>query len=191
MRISLQIQQILTILLRNCTISDLLKQQNWDINNKRLTNAPKLRIVTGRHAHSTVLKAVSLLGFGTDNIEWVEVDDQGRIIADQIPALDKTTILILQAGNVNSGSFDDFKTICTKARSQGAWIHIDGAFGLWASASNKLKYLTEGIEMGDSMSVDGHKTLNTPYDSGIFQKIVTKGNKGGILILYFKTKNCF
>jgi glutamate/tyrosine decarboxylase-like PLP-dependent enzyme len=145
----------------------LLKEQNWDINKKGLINAPELRIVTGRHAHSTVLKAISLLGLGTDNIEWVDVDDQGRILVNQIPVLDRKTILILQAGNVNSGSFDNFETICRKAKSQGAWIHIDGAFGLWAAVSSKLKHLTYGIELGDSMSVDGHKTLNTPYDCGI------------------------
>ncbi|MDA3812134.1 MAG: aminotransferase class V-fold PLP-dependent enzyme [Spirochaetaceae bacterium] len=145
----------------------LLEKQQWDISQRGLFNAPPLRIVTGRHAHSTVLKAISLLGLGTNNIEWVGVDDQGRIRTEEIPVLDSRTILILQAGNVNSGSFDDFKTICTKAKNEGAWIHIDGAFGLWASASEELKSLTEGIEMGNSLSVDGHKTLNTPYDCGI------------------------
>ena len=145
----------------------LLKKQNWDVNEKGLNNAPDLRIVTGRHAHSTILKAVSLLGLGTDNIEWVDTDDQGRIRTDKIPELDERTILILQAGNVNSGSFDNFESICRKAKSRGAWIHIDGAFGLWAGASPKLQHLTKGIELADSLSVDGHKTLNTPYDCGI------------------------
>ncbi len=145
----------------------LLKNKNWDINEDGFLNAPKLRVVTGKQAHSTVLKAISLLGFGKNNIEWVAVDEQGRIVADEIPALDNTTLLILQAGNVNSGSFDDFKTICTKAKEAGAWVHIDGAFGLWAAAVNKLKHLTNGIENANSWSVDGHKTLNTPYDSGV------------------------
>ena len=145
----------------------LLKKQDWDLNRKGLQNSPDLRIVTGKHAHSTVLKAVSLLGLGTDNIEWVEVDDQGGIRADLIPRLDGNTILILQAGNVNSGSFDDFSSICGKAKKAGAWIHIDGAFGLWAAASSRLSFLTEGMEKADSFSVDGHKTLNTPYDNGI------------------------
>jgi len=145
----------------------LLERMHWDIGTKGLNNAPPLRIVTGRQAHSTVLKAVSLLGFGTEHIEWVDVDEQGRIKADKIPFLDDKTILILQAGNVNSGSFDDFNSICTKAKEQGAWIHIDGAFGLWAAASERLNHLTNGIEIGDSLSVDGHKTLNTPYDCGL------------------------
>ena len=108
----------------------ILINKGWDITEKGLFDAPKIKVVTGRHAHSTILKAVSLNGLGKSNIEWVDVDDQGRIKEDQIPALDSSTILILQAGNVNSGSFDNFRMICEKARAAGAWIHIDGAFGL-------------------------------------------------------------
>ena len=145
----------------------IYKRLNWDINAQGLLNAPKIRIVAGKHAHGTVLKAVALLGFGKDNIEWIDVDNQGRIIPELIPELDKKTILILQAGNVNSGAFDSFQEICEKAKKSNAWIHIDGAFGLWAAGSEKLSYLTRGIEKADSWSVDGHKTLNTPYDSGI------------------------
>ena len=145
----------------------ILKQMDWDVNTKGLFNAPKIRIVAGMQAHGAVLKAISMLGLGRDNIEWVEVDDQGRMIADKLPGLDKNTILILQAGNVNPGSFDPFDEICDKAVKAGAWIHIDGAFGLWAACSDKLRYLTKGIEKANSWSVDAHKTLNTPYDSGI------------------------
>ncbi|RIA09332.1 glutamate/tyrosine decarboxylase-like PLP-dependent enzyme [Flavobacteriaceae bacterium MAR_2010_72] len=145
----------------------ILKNQNWDINKQGLFNAPKVRIVTGKHAHSTVLKAVGILGLGEDSIEWVNVDSQGRILVDEVPELDCSTILILQAGNVSSGSFDDFETLCAKAQVSGAWVHIDGAFGLWAAAVDKLKHLTKGIEKANSWAVDGHKTLNTPYDCGI------------------------
>ena len=145
----------------------LLANQNWSTNENGFFGAPKIRIVTGKHAHSTVLKAISLLGFGNNIIEWVDVDDHGRIRADQIPELDTSTLVILQAGNVNSGSFDDFESICKKAKEAGAWVHIDGAFGLWAGAVDKLKHLTKGIENAKSWAVDGHKTLNTPYDSGI------------------------
>jgi glutamate/tyrosine decarboxylase-like PLP-dependent enzyme len=145
----------------------ILQKNNWDINKKGLANAPKIRIVTGKHAHATVLKAIGLLGLGQDNIEWVDVDNQGRIRPELIPELDKNTILILQAGNVNSGAFDNFASICTKAKKANAWIHIDGAFGLWAGAVNKLNHLTKGIEHASSWAVDGHKTLNTPYDCGI------------------------
>lgn len=145
----------------------ILKRNNWDINEKGLRNSPKIRIITGKQAHSTVLKAIGILGLGTENIEWVDVDNQGRIVPELIPELDENTILILQAGNVNSGAFDDFETICKKANKANAWVHIDGAFGLWAQAVNELKYLTKGIERASSWAVDGHKTLNTPYDCGI------------------------
>jgi len=145
----------------------ILKNENWDVTEKGLFNAPQIRVVTCRQAHSTVLKAVSMAGLGKANIEWVDVDDQGRILLNKIPKLDSRTILILQAGNVNSGAFDDIASICEKAKNDGAWIHIDGAFGLWAGATKQLKHLTKGMEFANSYAVDGHKTLNTPYDSGI------------------------
>ncbi|PKH52266.1 aspartate aminotransferase family protein [Tenacibaculum sp. Bg11-29] len=145
----------------------ILQRNNWDINKKGLNGSPKIRIVTGKQAHSTVLKAIGILGFGTENIEWVAVDRQGIIIAEAIPELDENTILILQAGNVNSGAFDDLETICEKAKKANSWVHIDGAFGLWAEAVEELKYLTKGIGNASSWAVDGHKTLNTPYDCGI------------------------
>ena len=145
----------------------ILKRNNWNINKKGLRNSPKIRIITGKQSHSTVLKAIGILGLGTENIEWVDVDNHGRIIPESIPQLDENTILILQAGNVNSGAFDDFEIICEKAKKANTWVHIDGAFGLWAQAVNELKYLTKGIENASSWAVDGHKTLNTPYDCGI------------------------
>lgn len=145
----------------------ILKRNNWDINKQGLRDSPKIRIVTGNQAHSTVLKAIGILGLGTENIEWVDTDQQGRVIHDTIPELDDNTILILQAGNVNSGAFDNFEFLCEKAQKANAWVHIDGAFGLWAHAVNELKYLTKGIEKASSWAVDGHKTLNTPYDCGI------------------------
>ena len=145
----------------------ILQRNNWDINEKGLRDSPKIRIVTGKQSHSTVLKAIGILGLGTENIEWVDVDNQGRIITELVPELDENTILILQAGNVNSGAFDDFEKLCNKAKKVNAWVHIDGAFGLWAEAVNELKYLTKGIGNATSWAVDGHKTLNTPYDCGI------------------------
>jgi glutamate/tyrosine decarboxylase-like PLP-dependent enzyme len=145
----------------------VLKQLDWDVNEKGLFHAPKIRIVAGRQAHGAVIKSILMLGLGVDNVEWADVDSQGRIIPEKMPVLDKNTILILQVGNVNSGSFDPIDEICDKAIKARAWIHIDGAFGLWASCSDKLSYLTKGIEKANSWSVDGHKTLNTPYDCGI------------------------
>jgi glutamate/tyrosine decarboxylase-like PLP-dependent enzyme len=145
----------------------IFSKNNWDINKNGLNDAPKIRIVAGKSTHGTVLKAVALLGLGIDNIEWVNVDKQGRIIPELIPQLDENTILILQAGNVNSGAFDDFETIIKKANKANSWVHIDGAFGLWASGTKRLEHLTKGFEKANSWSVDAHKTLNAPYDSGI------------------------
>ena len=145
----------------------ILKNQDWDLTEKGLFGAPKIRVVTSRQAHSTVLKTISMAGLGKGNIEWVDADEQGRILVEKIPKLDANTILILQAGNVNSGAFDDFSSICKRAKEAGAWIHIDGAFGLWAGATKSLRHLTKGFEYANSYAVDGHKTLNTPYDSGI------------------------
>ncbi len=167
----------------------IFQNNNWDVNKKGLNGAPKVRIVAGRQAHGTVQKAIALLGLGTNNIEWVDVDDQGRIIPSSIPSLDESTILILQAGNVNSGSFDAFDEICEKANKSNAWVHIDGAFGLWAAGSGHLSHLTKGIEKANSWSVDGHKTLNAPYDSGILlcndkEALITALQASGSYIVY-------
>ncbi len=167
----------------------LLKNQGWDINQKGFLNAPPIRIIAGKDAHSSVIKTIGLLGFGCDNIQFIDTDEQGRIKTDLIPELDNTTLLILAAGNVNSGSFDNFSEICKKAKEAGAWVHIDGAFGLWAAAVKELSHLTNGMEYANSWAVDGHKTLNTPYDCGIVmcndKDAITSAllTSGGYLIL--------
>lgn len=145
----------------------LLQRQNWNLTERGLQGAPPIRVVLGRQAHSTVLKSLALLGFGSNLFEWVDVDDQGRMLADKVPALDDQTLVIVQAGNVNSGSFDPIDAITTKANEANAWVHVDGAFGLWAAACQSRKYLTTGLSKANSWTVDGHKTLNTPYDCGI------------------------
>ena len=145
----------------------LLKNQGWDINQKGFLNSPSIRVIAGKETHSTIIKTIGLLGFGQNNIDSIDTDEQGRIKTELIPELDNRTLLILQAGNVNSGSFDNFSAICKKANDAGAWVHIDGAFGLWAGAVKSLAHLTNGIEYANSWAVDGHKTLNTPYDSGV------------------------
>ena len=145
----------------------LLRKNGWDVSSRGLFGAPEIRVVLGAGAHSTVYKALSILGLGKDRLIQVPTDEQGRMRADLLPELDSNTLLILQAGNVNSGAFDPFVEICSKARAADAWVHIDGAFGLWAAASARLKHLTAGIELADSWSVDAHKTLNAPYDSGL------------------------
>lgn len=172
----------------------LCKNQGWDVNVKGLHGAPRLRIVTSRHTHSTVVKAVALLGFGTERIEWVDVDDQGRLIADKLPPLDHNAILILQAGNVNSGSFDPIRECCDIAKAAGSWIHIDGAFGLWVSACKALQHLTDGLDLANSWSADAHKTLNTPYDCGISlcadeEALVKALQNSGAYIMYSENRD--
>lgn len=146
---------------------ELLKRTGWDVNSKGLFGAPPIRVVLGAEAHSTVFKSLALLGLGKDRVELVPVDGQGRMDAARLPELDDNTLLILQAGNVNSGSFDPLDELCDRARAVNAWVHVDGAFGIWAAASKKKAHLTRGIEKADSWSLDAHKTLNTPYDSAV------------------------
>jgi glutamate/tyrosine decarboxylase-like PLP-dependent enzyme len=145
----------------------ILKRLGWDVGENGLFGAPSIRVIVGGQAHSTVYKALSILGLGRARVDTVPVDDQGRMIVGKIPILDSTCLVIVQAGNVNSGAFDPVNEICDLAREAGAWVHIDGAFGLWAAGSREKKYLVKGIEKADSWSVDAHKTLNALYDSGI------------------------
>jgi len=147
--------------------NEILKRLGWDVNSKGLFGAPSFRVVVGEQAHATVFKALALLGLGKDRVEKVPVDAQGRMLAEKMPKLDSHTLVIVQAGNVNSGAFDPIDDICSLAREAGAWVHVDGAFGLWAAASRSTRHLTKGMEKADSWSVDAHKTLNTPYDCGI------------------------
>jgi len=132
-----------------------------------LTGAPGLRIVASAEIHATVLKSLRMAGLGTDRIEWVPVDDEGRMRLDAIPSLDARTLLLAQAGNVCSGAFDRFDALGDLCRAAGAWLHVDGAFGLWARASEPMKSALQGLEKADSWVVDCHKTLNTPYDAGL------------------------
>lgn len=145
----------------------LLSRLGWDIHERGLFGAPELTVIVGAEAHATVYKALSFLGLGRDRVIRVPVDGQGCIIPAALPDLDSRTLLVLQAGNVNTGGFDPFRPLCRNARKAGAWVHIDGAFGLWAACSEATRHLTDGIDVADSWSVDAHKTLNAPYDNGI------------------------
>jgi glutamate/tyrosine decarboxylase-like PLP-dependent enzyme len=146
---------------------ELLRRAGWDCGARGLRGSPEIRVVLGEQAHASVNKALGLLGLGRDSVERVPVDGQGRIVPGRLPRMDGRTLLILQAGNVSTGSFDDFASIIPAARDAGAWIHVDGAFGLWAAASPRFQHLTNGAELADSWSADAHKTLNAPYDCGI------------------------
>ncbi len=145
----------------------LLKNAGWDINVQGLNGAPKIRVIAHQQIHSSIKKALAILGFGSENIEWFAADEKGRLDLDHLPTLDSLSLVLLQAGNVNTGAFDPFSEVCDQANEVGAWVHVDGAFGLWAAACKSLSYLTEGMEKATSWAVDGHKTLNTPYDCGI------------------------
>lgn len=145
----------------------LLARQGWDVEGQGLFGAPELKLVVGEHVHVSVLKAISMLGLGRDRVIRVPADDQGRMIAERLPPLNERTIICIQAGNVNSGAFDPAEAVCAAAADVGAWVHVDGAFGLWAQATEKYSYLCRGLSQADSWATDAHKWLNVPYDSGI------------------------
>lgn len=132
-----------------------------------LASAPPLRIVVSEQSHITLHKALGLLGFGERQITRVPCDAEGRMRADALPQLGVNTVLCLQAGNVNSGASDPFDEIIPRAKAADAWVHVDGAFGLWAAASPAKQRQVKGVELADSWAVDAHKWLNTPYDCGL------------------------
>jgi glutamate/tyrosine decarboxylase-like PLP-dependent enzyme len=128
--------------------------------------APDVQVVISETAHITVKKALRVLGFGMKRLLVAPTDAHGRIDPDRLPPLNDHTILCLRAGEVNTGEFDPFAVLIPRAKAAGAWVHVDGAFGLWARASSHAA-LTEGIEHSDSWTTDGHKWLNTPYDGAM------------------------
>jgi len=145
-----------------------LKLSGWDTQKDGLFLAPSIKIYMSEDAHATIIKTLYMLGFGERNMVKLKSDSQGRIIVDEIPSdIESNSIFVLQAGNVNTGAYDDIYSIAKIAKKHNCWIHIDGAFGLWAAASQKLKHNLIGIELCDSWSVDAHKTLNVTYDCGI------------------------
>jgi glutamate/tyrosine decarboxylase-like PLP-dependent enzyme len=145
----------------------LLARAGWNVADDGMFGAPPIAVVVGDEVHASLLKALSLAGFGKKRLTRVEVDDQGRMRADKLPSLSERTILCIQAGNVNTGAFDPAAEICARAHEQGAWVHVDGAFGLWAGVSPKYCHLTKGFEQADSWATDAHKWPNINYDSGI------------------------
>jgi len=145
----------------------LLARAGWDVEAYGLFGAPPLAVVVGDEVHASMLKALSLVGFGRDRVVRVPVDAQGRMRLDAFPAVDDRTIVCVQAGNVNSGAFDPISQICGRAHSHGAWVHVDGAFGMWAAAAPARAHLVRGVEDADSWATDAHKWLNVPYDSGL------------------------
>ncbi|HYL09570.1 MAG TPA: aminotransferase class V-fold PLP-dependent enzyme [Candidatus Acidoferrales bacterium] len=145
----------------------LLKRAGWDVEEQGLFGAPEIRVVLGAEAHVSVKKALSLLGLGRARMTIVASDHEGRMKHDAMPPLDNRTIICIQAGNVNTGGFDPAAEICSRARRAGAWVHVDGAFGLWAAAAPLRAHLMKGVCEADSWATDCHKWLNVPYDSGL------------------------
>jgi glutamate/tyrosine decarboxylase-like PLP-dependent enzyme len=146
----------------------VLERAGWDVEARGLFGAPEIEVVISEEAHPSMIKALGMLGLGRDRVLRVPVDGQGRMIASNLPRLSGgPAIVCCQAGNVNTGSFDPVGEITSHARQAGAWVHIDGAFGLWAAATPSLRHLVAGVDGADSWATDAHKWLNVPYDSGL------------------------
>ena len=145
----------------------VLARAGWNVEADGLFGAPAITVIVGEEAHPSLLKALGMLGLGRARIVRVPVDDQGRMRADALPSITAPAILCLQAGNVNTGASDPLAPLIAAGRRQGAWVHVDGAFGLWAKVSPQHRALIEGVENADSWATDAHKWLNVPYDSGV------------------------
>jgi glutamate/tyrosine decarboxylase-like PLP-dependent enzyme len=145
----------------------VLKAQGWDVERSGLFGAPEITLIVGEEVHVSVLKSIGMLGLGRERVVRVPVDNQGRMIAAAIPRIAGPAIVCLQAGNVNTGAFDPADEIVERLSGTGAWIHVDGAFGLWAAAAPATRHLARGLEKADSWATDAHKWLNVSYDSGL------------------------
>ncbi|MDO9313586.1 MAG: aminotransferase class V-fold PLP-dependent enzyme [Burkholderiaceae bacterium] len=145
----------------------VLASVGWNVDAQGLFGAPPITVVVGDEVHPSVTKALGVLGLGRERIVRVPVDAQGRMRADQLPLMQGPSIVCLQAGNVNTGACDPFPAIIEQAHRAGAWVHVDGAFGLWALASSRHRHLCDGVTQADSWATDAHKWLNVPYDSGL------------------------
>jgi glutamate/tyrosine decarboxylase-like PLP-dependent enzyme len=145
----------------------VLARVGWDVEADGLFGAPPITVVIGNEGHPSMIKALGMLGLGRSRVVRVPVDDQGRMRANEMPELRGPAIVCLQAGNVNTGAFDPARELCARAHEAGAWVHVDGAFGLWAAASPQYAHLMDGFDEADSWATDAHKWLNVPYDSGL------------------------
>lgn len=145
----------------------VLEKAGWDVEANGLFGAPEINVIVSEESHVTIFKALGLLGLGRNRVIKVPTDNQGRMIASKIPKVKGPVIICSQAGNVNTGAFDPIDEIAYAANEMNAWLHVDGAFGLWAAVSPKKSYLTRGVEKADSWATDAHKWLNVPYDCGL------------------------
>jgi glutamate/tyrosine decarboxylase-like PLP-dependent enzyme len=147
--------------------SAILRRAGWNVEENGLFAAPEIRVVVGQEVHVSLLRALTMLGLGRSRVITVPADAQGRMQADALPPLEDRTLVCVQAGNVNTGAFDPAGEICARAHEAGAWVHVDGAFGMWAAVSPQYAPLLNGAADADSWAIDCHKWLNVPYDSGI------------------------
>jgi glutamate/tyrosine decarboxylase-like PLP-dependent enzyme len=145
----------------------LLARAGWDVAQQGLAGAPPLRVVASAEAHVSALRALRVAGIGRDQVVLAPTDPCGRVVPETFPEVDARTLVLLQAGNVNTGHSDPFAELVPRAREAGAWVHVDGAFGLWLNAAPERRHLVAGVELADSWATDGHKWLNVPYDCGI------------------------
>jgi glutamate/tyrosine decarboxylase-like PLP-dependent enzyme len=145
----------------------LLARSGWNVVEDGMFGAPPIEVVVGEEVHASISKALSLVGFGNKRVTIIPSDSQGRMRADKLPRLSERAIVCIQAGNVNTGAFDPAAEICKWAHDQAAWVHVDGAFGLWANLSPKYSHLVDGFDQADSWGTDAHKWPNVGYDSGI------------------------
>lgn len=145
----------------------VLKREGWNVEADGLFGAPPITVAVSEEAHPVLLKALGLLGLGRNRVVKVPVDKQGRMRPEAIPLLTSPAIICTQVGNVNTGACDRVGEICDRAKEMGAWVHVDGAFGLWATAAPSLAHLTAGVEKADSWATDAHKWLNVPHDCGL------------------------
>jgi glutamate/tyrosine decarboxylase-like PLP-dependent enzyme len=152
-------------------LQEVLRRAGWEVGSAGLWGAPRVRVLAGQGRHGTIDRALRFLGVGGDAIVPVDADDQGRMrtaaLARALEQGSGPAIVCAQVGNVNSGAVDPVGELCEVARQHGAWVHVDGAFGLWAAASPRLRPLLAGVELADSWATDAHKWLNVPYDSGL------------------------
>ena len=147
--------------------NEVLRRHGWDVRADGLFGAPPIHVIAGDEAHPTLFKSLSMLGLGQDRVTRVPVDDQGRLDIAGMPVLDGPTIVCAQAGNINTGAFDPTDEICERVAAVNGWVHVDGAFGLWAAAVPEMRERCAGLERADSWATDAHKWLNVPYDCGI------------------------
>ena len=164
----------------------LLSRANWDVEAQGLFGAPQINVVVGAEAHGSIFAALQMLGMGRERVIRIDADDQGCMRADALAtalaSLSGPTIVITQAGNVNSGAFDPFTPIADACQAHDAWLHVDGAFGLWAAVSPAYRHLVAGVERADSWAADGHKWLNVPYDSGIVMTANPEAHRAAMTI---------